>query len=92
MHVRTATLTLKEKAAPVAAAPAAASAAAAPAAPAASDPSPRPAAAAPAKAAANKPVKQNLINVSLSKLDELMDLMGELVITNSMVIHSPDLK
>ena len=39
----------------------------------------------------NKPVKQNLINVSLYKLDELMDLMGELVITESMVTRSPDL-
>ncbi len=30
-------------------------------------------------------VKQNLINVNLSKLDNLMDLMGEIVITESMV-------
>ncbi len=30
-------------------------------------------------------VKQNLINVNLSKLDSLMDLMGEIVITESMV-------
>lgn len=36
-------------------------------------------------AAANHPaVKQNLINVNLSKLDSLMDLMGEIVITESM--------
>ena len=41
--------------------------------------------------AARTPVRQNLINVSLSKLDELMDLMGELVITESMVTRSPDL-
>lgn len=47
--------------------------------------------AAPAPAHA-KPVRQNLINVNLSKLDELMDLMGELVITESMVVNSPDLK
>jgi two-component system chemotaxis sensor kinase CheA len=49
---------------------------------------------APAKAAAKpaKPVAQNLINVNLSKLDALMDLMGELVITESMVTRSPDLK
>lgn len=35
-------------------------------------------------------VKQNLINVNLSKLDSLMDLMGEIVITESMVtsMHS----
>lgn len=45
----------------------------------------------PKPAATNKPIKQNLINVSLSKLDELMDLMGELVITESMVTNSPDL-
>jgi two-component system chemotaxis sensor kinase CheA len=30
-------------------------------------------------------IKQNLINVNLSKLDNLMDLMGEIVITESMV-------
>lgn len=45
-------------------------------------------------AAANKPaakaappahVKQNLINVNLAKLDSLMDLVGEIVITEAMV-------
>ena len=41
---------------------------------------------------AAKPMKQNLINVNLEKLDSLMDLMGELVITESMVTRSPDLK
>ncbi len=34
-------------------------------------------------------VKQNLINVNLSKLDNLMDLMGEIVITESMVTSAP---
>lgn len=34
-------------------------------------------------------VKQNLINVNLSKLDNLMDLMGEIVITESMVTTTP---
>ncbi|MBW7573384.1 chemotaxis protein CheA [Caproiciproducens faecalis] len=34
-------------------------------------------------------VKQNLINVNLSKLDNLMDLMGEIVITESMVTTVP---
>ncbi len=34
-------------------------------------------------------VKQNLINVNLSKLDNLMDLMGEIVITESMVTSVP---
>ena len=43
-------------------------------------------------ATSNKPVKQNLINVNLSKLDALMDLMGELVITESMVTRNPDLQ
>ncbi|MDR2909616.1 MAG: chemotaxis protein CheA, partial [Oscillospiraceae bacterium] len=38
------------------------------------------------------PIKQSLISVSLDKLDKLMDLMGELVITESMVVRSPDLK
>lgn len=40
--------------------------------------------------AAHTAVKQNLINVNLSKLDSLMDLMGEIVITESMVtsMHS----
>ncbi len=40
----------------------------------------------------NKTAKQNLISVNLNKLDELMDLVGELVITESMVIANPDLK
>jgi len=34
-------------------------------------------------------VKQNLINVNLSRLDSLMDLMGEIVITESMVTSAP---
>lgn len=38
-----------------------------------------------------KPVKQNLISVNLNKLDELMDLVGEIVIAESMVVSSPDL-
>lgn len=39
------------------------------------------------KAAAkiHHPIKQSLINVNLSKLNNLMDLMGEIVITESMV-------
>lgn len=36
-------------------------------------------------------VKQNLINVDLNKLDTLMDLVGEIVITESMVSGSSDL-
>ncbi|MFV0515940.1 MAG: chemotaxis protein CheW [Aminipila sp.] len=40
----------------------------------------------------SKPSKTNLINVNLSKLDSLMALVGELVITQSMVTSSSDLK
>lgn len=40
----------------------------------------------------SKVTKQNLISVNLNKLDELMDLVGELVITESMVISNPDLR
>lgn len=38
------------------------------------------------------PVRQDLISVSLSKLDSLMALVGEIVITESMVTSSPDLQ
>lgn len=79
----------QQAAAPEAAPPATSTApapAAAPVAPAA------PAARTAAAPVSGKPIKQNLINVSLSKLDELMDIMGELVITESMVTRSPDLK
>lgn len=41
---------------------------------------------------AHAPVKQSLINVNLSKLDGLMDLMGEIVITESMVTSNPTLQ
>ncbi|MCI8465853.1 MAG: chemotaxis protein CheA [Lachnospiraceae bacterium] len=50
---------------------------------------PAPAAAAPAKAHA--PVKQNLISVNVMKLDSLLDIVGELVITESMVTSAPEL-
>lgn len=36
--------------------------------------------------------KQSLISVNLSKLDSLMAIVGEIVITESMVISSPELK
>ncbi|MEG1448091.1 MAG: Hpt domain-containing protein, partial [Oscillospiraceae bacterium] len=39
-----------------------------------------------------RPAKQNLISVNLTKLDQLMDIVGEIVITESMVASSPDLK
>ena len=41
---------------------------------------------------ANAPaIKQNMISVSVSKLDTLMDMVGELVISEAMVIHNPEL-
>ncbi len=36
-------------------------------------------------------VKQSQISVNISKLDSLMDLVGEIVISESMVTHNPDL-
>ncbi|MDE6709948.1 MAG: chemotaxis protein CheA, partial [Oscillospiraceae bacterium] len=82
-----------------AAAPAANPAPAAAAAPAAPKPAaPKPAASpAPAAAAAPKPAtgggaKQSLISVNLNKLDTLLDLVGEIVITEAMVTSNPDLK
>lgn len=38
-----------------------------------------------------KSLKQNMITVNINKLDRLMDLVGEIVITESMVIRNPDL-
>ncbi|HHY70765.1 MAG TPA: chemotaxis protein CheA [Thermoanaerobacterales bacterium] len=37
-------------------------------------------------------VKQSMISVNVSKLDRLMDLMGELVISQAMVIQNPELE
>lgn len=37
-------------------------------------------------------LKESLISVNLSKLNQLMDVVGEIVITESMVTGSPDLK
>ena len=34
---------------------------------------------------------QNIISVNVSKLDKLMDMVGELVLAESMVVHNPDL-
>jgi two-component system chemotaxis sensor kinase CheA len=45
-----------------------------------------------AAAAAAMPATTNLINVSVKKLDDLMNLMGELVISESMVTQNPELK
>lgn len=42
---------------------------------------------------ANGPVQKNsIIGVNIEKMDRLMDLVGEIVITESMVINNPDLK
>ncbi len=41
---------------------------------------------------ASKQAKQSLISVNLDKLDSLMAIVGEIVITESMVIDSPELK
>ncbi len=51
-------------------------------------------ASAPAASSAHNgaPVKQSLISVNLSKLDSLVALVGEIVITESMVTSSPDLQ
>lgn len=76
----------EEKPAPAASAaspaPAAGSASAAGAAPAAT----------PAPAAQQQHPKETLISVNLSKLDQLSAVVGEIVITESMVTSSPDLK
>ncbi len=45
----------------------------------------------PKKAAANAPVKQSLISVNLMKLDSLVDIVGEIVITEAMVTSAPEL-
>ena len=37
-------------------------------------------------------VKQSLISVNLNKLDQLLDMVGEIVITEAMVTANPDLK
>ncbi len=49
----------------------------------------------PAPAAGKAPsggAKQSLISVNLNKLDTLLDLVGEIVITEAMVTSNPDLK
>lgn len=49
--------------------------------------------AAPAAASSTAaPAKQSLISVSLSKLDSLMAIVGEIVITESMVTSSPEIQ
>ena len=53
---------------------------------------PKPAADNGAAGAAKGGVKQSLISVYLNKLDVLLDLVGEIVITEAMVTSNPDLK
>lgn len=47
--------------------------------------------AAAAHPASHAPVKQNLISVNLQKLDDLINIVGEIVITESMVSSAPEL-
>jgi len=42
--------------------------------------------------AAGKPRQQSFISVSITKLDELLNLVGEMVIAEAMVVQNPDLK
>ncbi len=83
------------KAAPAASSPAVAPVAQQAAAPAASTPAAAPTSAAPqaqqAAPAQQQAGKESLISVNLSKLDQLMAVVGEIVITESMVTASPDL-
>ncbi|MCR3921145.1 MAG: chemotaxis protein CheA [Firmicutes bacterium] len=44
------------------------------------------------KVATNTVTNQSIISVSVNKLDQLMDLMGEMVISEAMVTQNPDLK
>ena len=76
----------------VTAAPVTPSAPAKEVAPASAAPAQAPAAPAAAQAAAvPAEVKQSFISVNVDKLDKLMDLAGELVISVAMVINNPDL-
>lgn len=47
--------------------------------------------AAPSSKPVHAPIKQSLISVNLTKLNNLMDIVGEIVITESMVTSSPEL-
>ncbi len=42
--------------------------------------------------AKNQPKKQSIISVSVKKMDTLMDLIGEIVIAEAVVLQNPDLK
>ena len=77
---------------PAAAPPAAASAGKPAKAPASAPAPAKSAASAPAAGAGQQHPKETLISVNLSKLDQLSAVVGEIVITESMVTSSPDLK
>ena len=55
-------------------------------------PAAKPAAAAPVPAPGQQHAKESLISVNLSKLDQLLAVVSEIVITESMVTSSPDLR
>ncbi len=42
--------------------------------------------------AKNQPKKQSIISVNVEKMDSLMDLIGEIVIAEAVVLQNPDLK
>lgn len=42
--------------------------------------------------AKNQPKKQSIISVNVEKMDSLMDMIGELVIAEAVVLQNPDLK
>lgn len=42
--------------------------------------------------AKNQPKQQNIISVNVEKMDALMDLIGEMVIAEAVVLENPDLK
>ena len=82
----------KPKAAPKTADPAAPAAKPAAKAPEAAQPAADKNAAAAVKGGGGGGSKQSLISVNLNKLDTLLDLVGEIVITEAMVTSNPDLK
>ena len=91
-HIRSYELTSTPGPEPEAPAPVKEQPAAAPAeAPSPAKPAPKPASQPKPAQAQNAPVKQNLISVNLMKLDSLQNIVGEIVITESMVTSSPEL-
>ncbi|MCI5752889.1 MAG: chemotaxis protein CheA [Oscillospiraceae bacterium] len=96
-NVKSAELVRRGGEAPAAEEKAPAKTEAAAAAPAKTDAAPAPKASEPKDAKKAPPAvtggaKQSLISVNLNKLDQLLDIVGEIVITEAMVTSSPDLK